>query len=136
MTKQRADAAHDADLDILLTRAAAVATKDLGDSAQYLALESRVLGQALPPQPLAPIDTLIQWLTPQNRFSWQAPCAASFALLLGIAVANVYDFGLGSEHAFESELISWEDELSLLSFTELSPGVTPADDANGDQTND
>ena len=120
-TQRKKSSVHEADLDALLARAAA---QDTQDSWQYRALESRVLQQTLPPQPFSLIDSLIQWLSPQSFAGWRAPFAASFALMLGIAVANVYDFGLNSSDAYGSEFTSWDDELSLLSFADLSSSVS------------
>lgn len=112
----------DSELDTLLARGA---SQEIYSPEHYRTLESRVLQQSLPPQPLSPVDAFILWLSPQDRFSWRAPLAASFALFLGIAVANVYDFGLGAADAYDAERLSWEDELSLMSLADLNTSTSP-----------
>ena len=133
MTDHRAKPVQDTELDILLAQAAA---QDVLSHEQYRSLESRVLQQTLPPQPLSPIDAFLLWLSPQDRINWRAPLAASFALLLGVAVANVYDFGLDSAGTDDAELVYWDDELSLLSLVDLDTGANPPNATSGNLKDD
>jgi hypothetical protein len=133
MTDHRAKQVQDTELDILLAQAAA---QDVQSLEQYRSLESRVLQQTLPPQPLSLIDAFLLWLSPQDRINWRAPLAASFALLLGVAVANVYDFGLYSAGTYDAELVSWDDELSLLSLVDLDTGANTPNATSGNLKDD
>lgn len=120
------------ELDVLLARAA---SSEL-DSAIYSRVEARVLNQPLPTQfqptqskPTGPdavfdgglshaIDALIDWVSPRRQTLWQPVLAASCPLVLGIVIGNFFHFGINTtnEPGFES----WDDELVMLSFNDMT----------------
>jgi len=116
------------EFDALLARAAS----NKIDSAIYSRVEARVLNQPLPPQsqPTVPgtpyfasgltqsIDTLIDWVNPRRQTLWQPMLAASCPLVLGIVIGNFFHFGVNvsTEPGFES----WDDELVMLSFNDMT----------------
>ena len=118
----------DEELDALFAR---VASKKI-DSAIYSRVEARVLNQPLPPQsqrtvagaPSFPsgltqgIDALIAWVSPQRQTLWQPVLAALCPLVLGIVIGNFFHFGVNAttEPSFES----WDDELVMLSFNDMT----------------
>ena len=118
----------DEELDALFARAA---SKKI-DSAIYSRVEARVLNQPLPPQSQrtvagAPsfasgltqgIDALIDWVSPQRQTLWQPVLAALCPLVLGIVIGNFFHFGVNAttEPSFES----WDDELVMLSFNDMT----------------
>lgn len=122
-------------LDALLARAAESEVEsnmeNTVESADYKRIEARVLNQALPPQITLPprevhaasvgfmrgIDALIDWLSPPQQL-WRPIFAAACPLVLGIVIGNYFHFGLTptSEPSFES----WDDELVMLSFLDIS----------------
>lgn len=85
----------------------------------YRRLEARVMQQTLPPQPRALIDQLVDWLLPKQRAAWRPLLAASCPLLFGIVLANFYHFGIPSSTTLESSIESWDDELMMLSFSQV-----------------
>lgn len=123
-------------LDALLARAAESEVEsnmeNTVESADYKRIEARVLNQALPPQVTQPprevhaasvgfmrgIDALIDWLSPPQQQLWRPIFAAACPLVLGIVIGNYFHFGLTptSEPSFES----WDDELVMLSFLDIS----------------
>jgi len=123
---------RDEDLDALIARAAASTMNGQDDRALYERIESRVLNQSLPPQIaqtprkvlaasdsfMRGIDALIDWLNPQRQSLWHPVFAAACPLVLGIVIGNFFNFGLtpASEPNFES----WDDELVMLSFLDMS----------------
>jgi len=118
----------DEELDALFARAA---SKKI-DSAIYSRVEAHVLDQPLPPQSQltvagAPsfasgltrgIDALIDWVSPRRQTLWQPVLAASCPLVLGIVIGNFFHFGVNAttEPSFES----WDDELVMLSFNDMT----------------
>ena len=118
----------DEELGALFARAAS----NKIDSAIYSRVEARVLNQPLPPQsqstvPGTPsfargltqsIDTLIDWVSPRRQTLWQPVLAASCPLVLGIVIGNFFHFGVNAttEPSFES----WDDELVMLSFNDMT----------------
>ena len=118
----------DEELDALFARAA---SKKI-DSAIYSRVEAHVLDQPLPPQSQltvagAPsfasgltrgIDALIDWVSPQRQTLWQPVLAALCPLVLGIVIGNFFHFGVNAttEPSFES----WDDELVMLSFNDMT----------------
>ena len=102
------------------------------ESARYKRIEARVLNQALPPKAtqsprevhvasvgfMRGIDALIDWLSPRQQRHWRPIFAAACPLVLGIVIGNYFHFGLTptSEPSFES----WDDELVMLSFLDIS----------------
>ena len=118
----------DEELDALFARAAS----NKIDSAIYSRVEARVLNQPLPPQsqstvPGTPsfargltqsIDALIDWVSPRGQTLWQPVLAASCSLVLGIVIGNFFHFGVNAttEPSFES----WDDELVMLSFNDMT----------------
>jgi hypothetical protein len=118
----------DEELGALFARAAS----NKIDSTIYSRVEARVLNQPLPPQsqstvPGTPsfargltqsIDTLIEWVSPRRQTLWQPVLAASCPLVLGIVIGNFFHFGVNAttEPSFES----WDDELVMLSFNDMT----------------
>ena len=118
----------DEELGALFARAAS----NKIDSTIYSRVEARVLNQPLPPQsqstvPGTPsfargltqsIDTLIDWVSPRRQTLWQPVLAASCPLVLGIVIGNFFHFGVNAttEPSFES----WDDELVMLSFNDMT----------------
>ena len=118
----------DEELDALFARAA---SKKI-DSDIYSRVEVRVLNQTLPPQTQltvagAPsfasgltqgIDALIDCVSPRRQTLWQPVLAASCPLVLGIVIGNFFHFGVNAttEPSFES----WDDELVMLSFNDMT----------------
>jgi len=119
-------------LDALLARAAESNMESEVESARYKRIEARVLNQALPPHVtqsprevhaasvgfMRGIDALIDWLSPPQQRHWRPIFAAACPLVLGIVIGNYFHFGLTptSEPSFES----WDDELVMLSFLDIS----------------
>ena len=85
----------------------------------FSGLESKILQRSLPKQPASILDTLINWLVPKGAGLqlWRPMTAACLPLVFGIAVGNYFSFGVNNESV---ELESWDDELVLLSLTDLS----------------
>ncbi|MFK7865274.1 MAG: hypothetical protein AB8B95_13730 [Pseudohongiellaceae bacterium] len=84
----------------------------------FTGLEQRVLSQQLPSRNTW-IDSAIQWLVP-NGFGiqlWRPVAAGILPLVFGIAVGNFFSFGISDP---ELALGYWDDELALLSFSDLS----------------
>ena len=122
----------DEELDALFARAASTKI----NSAIYSRVEARVLNQPLPPQsqltqsqPTKPdavfdgglthaIDALIDWVSPRRQTLWQPVLAALCPLTLGIVLGNFFHFGINTttEPSFES----WDDELVMLSFNDMT----------------
>jgi hypothetical protein len=118
----------DEELDALFARAS---SKQI-DSDIYSRVEARVLNQTLPSQSQltvagAPsftsgltqgIDALIDWVSPRRQTLWQPVLAASCPLVLGIVIGNFFHFGVSAttEPSFES----WDDELVMLSFNDMT----------------
>lgn len=123
---------RDKDLDALIARAAASTMDGQDDRALYERIESRVLNQSLPPQDaqtprkelaasdgfMRSIDALIDWLNPQHRRLWRPVFAAACPLVLGIVIGNFFHFGLTTKS--EPNFESWDDELVMLSFLDIS----------------
>ena len=119
-------------LDALLAHAAESNMESEVESARYKRIEARVLNQALPPHVtqsprevhaasvgfMRGIDALIDWLSPPQQRHWRPIFAAACPLVLGIVIGNYFHFGLTptSEPSFES----WDDELVMLSFLDIS----------------
>lgn len=85
----------------------------------FIDLESKIMRQQLPQQPVSTLDSLINWLLP-NRLGvelWRPITAACLPLVFGIAVGNYFSFGVAST---TTALESWDEELVLLSFNDLS----------------
>jgi hypothetical protein len=82
-------------------------------------LQSKVLSQQLPQQPVSALDSVINWLLPTNLGLqlWRPVAAACLPLVFGIMVGNYFSFGVNNESV---ALESWDDELVLLSFNDLS----------------
>ena len=118
----------DEELDALFARAS---SKQI-DSDISSRVEARVLNQTLPSQSQltvagAPsftsgltqgIDALIDWVSPRRQTLWQPVLAASCPLVLGIVIGNFFHFGVNAttEPSFES----WDDELVMLSFNDMT----------------
>lgn len=89
------------------------------EAPSFAGLEDKIMRQQLPLQPVSAIDSLINWLLP-NRVDlalWRPITAACLPLVFGIAVGNYFSFGVESS---SNELESWDEELALLSFYDLS----------------
>ncbi len=88
-------------------------------------LERKVLERPLPPRPLSPGDRLVGWLLPGQAAGaalLRPALAACLSLLLGAAAGGFHSFGVGAEpDGFES----WDDELIMLSFSDLSGNGEP-----------
>ena len=123
---------RDKDLDALIARAAASTMDGQDDRALYERIESRILNQSLPPQGaqtprkvlaasdgfMRSIDALIDWLNPQHQRLWRPIFAAACPLVLGIVIGNFFNFGLTPTS--EPNFGSWDDELVMLSFLDIS----------------
>ena len=85
----------------------------------FTGLESKVLHQPLPKQPVSMLDSLINWIVPKELGAqlWHPVTAACLPILFGIAVGNYFSFGVNSESI---ALESWDDELVMLSLNDLS----------------
>ncbi len=85
----------------------------------FAGLEARILQQALPPQPQSVLDSLLDWLIPDSLGVqlWRPITAACLPLVFGIAIGNFFSFGIENSGTV---LESWDDELTLLSFNDLS----------------
>jgi hypothetical protein len=85
----------------------------------FLGLESKVANLQLPQQPVTILDSFINWLLPSNLGLqlWRPLTAACLPLVFGIMVGNYFSFGVNDESI---PLESWDDELVLLSFNDLS----------------
>ena len=86
----------------------------------FRGLETKILGQPIPPRADSPLDQLLDWLLPDSGFVsliWQPIAAACLPLVFGIVLGNFYSFGV----TFESdEMEYWEDELTMLSLNNYS----------------
>jgi len=83
-------------------------------------LQDRVLNQGLPPRQASPLDRLLRWLIPEPGSTtgwWRPLTAACLPLVFGILVGNFFSFGIARQ---ELTFAYWEDELAMLSLTEIS----------------
>jgi len=83
-------------------------------------LEARVLNQTLPDRSGSAIDSLMDWLLPENNFGkmlWRPVMIACLPLVFGILLGNFFSFGV---FIIADEYEYWEDELTMLSLTDYS----------------
>lgn len=92
----------------------------------FLGLETRVLNQDLPPQQRPLLDSIVDWLIPNQLGAqlWRPAIAACLPLVFGILVGNFFSFGVSDP---ELALEYWDDELALLSFNDFSSDIDEAE---------
>lgn len=86
-------------------------------------LESRILRQSLPPQPVSIFDYILQWLLPSGELGrriWRPALAACLPLAFGILIGNFSSIGF----VFEDDSFEyWDDELYMLSLSDYTEDV-------------
>ncbi|HAG71493.1 MAG TPA: hypothetical protein DCL66_04740 [Gammaproteobacteria bacterium] len=92
----------------------------------FLGLETRILNQDLPPRPQSLIDSIVDWLIPDQLGAklWRPAIAACLPLVFGVLVGNFFSFGVTEQ---ELALEYWDDELALLSFNDFSSDLDEAE---------
>lgn len=92
----------------------------------FLGLETRILNQDLPPRQQSVLDSIVEWLIPNQLGAqlWRPAIAACLPLVFGVLVGNFFSFGVTEQ---ELALEYWDDELALLSFNDFSIDLDEAE---------